>query len=61
MVPSSVTVATTSAISPAWTTRFGAKPAASLGPASAATSIVTDSGNRRLPVSKALRPRTTCR
>ena len=53
--------ASRSASSPAWATRLGAIPAASLGPTIAATNMVTDIGNRRLPVSKASKPSTTCR
>ena len=39
----------------------GERRAAIRGPSSAKTSIATDSGSRRLPVSNASRPSTTCR
>ena len=42
-------------------TAFGDRRAAIFGPVSAAISIVTDIGNRRRPVSRALRPSTTWR
>ena len=40
---------------------LGSYSRASLGPTIAATNMVTDIGNRRLPVSKASKPSTTCR
>ena len=49
------------ATSPICATVRGERRAAMRGPSSAKTSIATDSGSRRLPVSKASRPSTTCR
>ena len=45
--------ATTIAASPIWTTSLGEARRTSFGPASAATSMVTDIGSSRLPVSNA--------
>jgi len=47
--------------SPAWQTRLGERRAAIRGPARAATSIITDMGMRRFPVSNASRPSTIWR
>ena len=49
------------ATSPSCATVRGERRAAIRGPSSAKTSIATDSGSRRLPVSNASRPTTTCR
>ncbi len=61
IVPIRTSAASVIAPSPIWHTRFGAKRPASRGPASAATSIETDIGNSRFPVSNASKPSTTCR
>ena len=49
------------ATSPTCATVRGERRAAIRGPSSAKTSIATESGSRRLPVSNASRPSTTCR
>ena len=60
-VPSITSAPMLTPTSPICATVLGDRRPAIRGPSSAKTSIATDSGSRRLPVSNASSPSTTCR